>query len=300
MIYNVAGLPWPRGKQRGKALHHIGDALAEMKKAGTAPDIILIQEGFIASAGKIGDRAGYANIIRGPQRSDRAMDLGLAPMIKDFKKDRRLIKGERVGKITGSGLYLFTDYGVESVTQSPFGRNSCAGYDCLANKGVMISRIRIPGVPQPVQLLNTHLNARGASKVPIERTHQAYERQVLEIGKILARSYDPGAPFIYGGDFNTRHSGRRYAAKVETLPGVDVRYYCTVTAPTSGEPCDVAMSWDGDAPWMDTQDIQGFASGNRVSITPVRVDALFDEPWKNGKPPSDHDGYLVTYRLSWR
>jgi hypothetical protein len=32
--------------------------------------------------------------------------------------------------------------------------------------------------------------------------------------------------------------------------------------------------------------------------TPVRVEAVFDEPWR-GKPLSDHDGLLVVYRLSW-
>lgn len=295
LIYNVAGLPAPRGKNRGVAMDHIADELAAMKRAGTAPDIVMLQEAFIAKAGKIGARAGYANGVRGPLRTDRAMDLGLAPMVKDFKKDRRIVKGERIGKLTSSGLYIFTDYGIESVTQTPFGRNSCAGFDCLANKGVMLARISIPGVPEPLQLFNTHLNARGAAKVPLERTNQAYERQIVETGLFLKRAYDPALPFLYGGDFNTRHSDFRYGAKVETMPGADVRHYCAIK-PNS---CEVIPSWDGDAPWMDTQDIQGFASGARVKVTPVRIDALFDEPWKNGEPPSDHDGYLVTYRLQW-
>jgi hypothetical protein len=50
---------------------------------------------------------------------------------------------------------------------------------------------------------------------------------------------------------------------------------------------------------MDTQDLQGFASGARVQVRPVRVDAMFDEPWK-GRPLADHDGLLVVYRLSWQ
>jgi hypothetical protein len=29
---------------------------------------------------------------------------------------------------------------------------------------------------------------------------------------------------------------------------------------------NVKMSWDGDAPWMNTQDLQFFASGDRVEI----------------------------------
>ena len=34
--------------------------------------------------------------------------------------------------------------------------------------------------------------------------------------------------------------------------------------------CDVRMSWDGDEPWMDTQDLQFFWPGDRVSVRPIR------------------------------
>jgi hypothetical protein len=65
---------------------------------------------------------------------------------------------------------------------------------------------------------------------------------------------------------------------------------------TSG--CDVLMSWDGDEPWMDTQDLQFFWPGSVVSARPVRAEALFDG--KPGSPQlSDHDGFMVTYRLEW-
>ncbi len=296
LIYNVAGLPWPQSAGRGAAMQHVGDELAAMKRAGTAPDIILLQEAFIASAGNIGKRAGYHNAVRGPLRRDPPMNFGLPRLAKDFRNDRRFIKGERIGKFTSSGLYIFTDYGIDQVDQTPFGRNSCAGYDCLANKGVMLARIHIPDVPEPLQLFNTHLNARRAARVPLERTHQAYERQIVETGVFLSSAYNPTLPFIFGGDFNTRRSERRYTAKVEIMPGTDVRYHCTM----NGGKCDVRMSWDDDEPWMDTQDIQGFASGTRVKVEPIRVETLFDQPWRNGAAPSDHDGYLVTYRLSWK
>jgi hypothetical protein len=58
------------------------------------------------------------------------------------------------------------------------------------------------------------------------------------------------------------------------------------------------MSWDGDAPWLDTQDLQGFDNGALVAVRPLRVEAKFDGPSTGGKL-SDHDGYEVTYRLSW-
>ena len=58
------------------------------------------------------------------------------------------------------------------------------------------------------------------------------------------------------------------------------------------------MSWDGDAPWMDTQDLQFFGEGEHVAIRPVRVEAMFDGG-ASGPRLSDHDGFLVTYELSW-
>ena len=58
------------------------------------------------------------------------------------------------------------------------------------------------------------------------------------------------------------------------------------------------MSWDGDAPWMDTQDLQLFRAPRDTILVPVRVQAMFDG--SKGDPKlSDHDGFLVTYRLTW-
>lgn len=62
--------------------------------------------------------------------------------------------------------------------------------------------------------------------------------------------------------------------------------------------CDVQMSWDGDAPWMDTQDLQLFRSPRNTILVPIRVQAMFDGSRGNPKL-SDHDGLLVTYRLTW-
>ena len=54
----------------------------------------------------------------------------------------------------------------------------------------------------------------------------------------------------------------------------------------------------GDAPWMDTQDLQFFADGERLAVRPVRAEALFDGG-ASGPQLSDHDGFLVTYELRW-
>jgi hypothetical protein len=38
-----------------------------------------------------------------------------------------------------------------------FARGSCAGFDCLSNKGLVFARIQVPGVPGTVDLFNTHI-----------------------------------------------------------------------------------------------------------------------------------------------
>jgi len=50
---------------------------------------------------------------------------------------------------------------------------------------------------------------------------------------------------------------------------------------------------------MDTQELQLFESGAAVQIIPIRVEAMFDGSAGNPKL-SDHDGFRVTYRVSWQ
>lgn len=293
LIYNVAGVPWPIRSGRHPAFRKMERDLTRLHNEGRGPDLMLLQEAFTPRSGRIGKNAGYVNWVRGPRAKDK-INVDAPPLDADFIKGRRFWKGEKFGKIMSSGLYLYSVYPVTSLTMTPFGRRTCAGYDCLANKGVMMAVIEIPGVPEPIQVMNTHLNARKASGVGIKRTLYAYQQQINEIRLLLDRDLRTDWPFIYGGDFNTRRSNARFDHKVENIPGTVVDYYCAVIKNT----CDVRLSWDGDEPWMDTQDLQGFEHGSKVHIRPVRLEAMFDEPYK-GKPLSDHDGYLVTYELSW-
>ena len=138
------------------------------------------------------------------------------------------------------------------------------------------------------------MNLQGASKVPRERHAAAHGRQVAALADFIETVSLPGTPTILGGDFNMRRSELRY----ERFAGMQrltlVHRYC-IDQPAV---CDVRMSWDGDAPWMDTQDLQLFASGTRVAVRPYRVEAMFDGSPDNPKL-SDHDGFRVHYRLSW-
>jgi hypothetical protein len=105
---------------------------------------------------------------------------------------------------------------------------------------------------------------------------------------------ESGRALIAGGDFNTKGDRERlnYLKKGPFTP--IVRFYCTQVV----DDCEIKTSFDGDEPWRDTQDLQAFYSGERIKVRPVVIDAVFDEPYE-GRRLSDHDGYLVVYRLTW-
>jgi endonuclease/exonuclease/phosphatase family metal-dependent hydrolase len=223
--------------------------------------------------------------LRRPPTSDHA-----DPKLVD---KRKRTKGEW-RPVFSSGLYILSDLPLVAVDRAPFPSRECAGFDCLSNKGVMYARLAIAGVPREIDLFNTHLNSRGHAGVSQDRSLKAHSLQVDELHRYIEEKWDKAHPMIFGGDLNMRRAPARFAHFAEVMPYPLVHQYCL----RKENGCDVRMSWDGDAPWMDTEDLQGFESGGGVTVRPIRVEAMFDKPWK-GETLSDHDGFLVTYRLSW-
>ena len=290
LTYNIEGLGWPARAGRSPALRAIGEHLAALQRSGTAPDIVMFQEMFSGAAKKSVAETGYPAIVSGPRRSTASQPTRLAPL----PGKATLKRGELGLRALGSGLAIASRYPIIDSDLHAYGKRSCAGFDCLANKGILLARISIPGVPAPVDLYDTHLNARRASRAPAARNLAAHERQTAEASEFMAQTSGAGHPIIFGGDFNMRRSPECWDNFLRYLNLQLVHQVCMVR----GSGCDVTMSWDGDAPWMDTQDLQFFASGYNVEVRPVRLEAMFD-----GSPASpklsDHDGFLVTYELSW-
>ncbi len=165
----------------------------------------------------------------------------------------------------------------------------------MANKGVLLAAIQIPGVPEPIEIFTTHMNSKDASGVSSKRSRIAHNFQVDEVRDYLfAEINDDGRALIAGGDFNTRGDRKRleYLTRDDHEP--IVRFYCN----QSEGRCDIRISYDGDEPWLDTQDLQVFFPGDRIDVRPIAIEALFDEP-VDGKKLSDHDAYLVEYRVTW-
>ncbi|HEU5483114.1 MAG TPA: endonuclease/exonuclease/phosphatase family protein [Sphingomicrobium sp.] len=290
LTYNIEGLGFPARSGRERELRQIGERLFAMRDAGTGPDIILFQEMFSGAAKNAVAATGYPAIASGPDRTTRA--TGPKPERLPGKSNIR--RGEVGMHFAGSGLAIASRYPIVLTDMRAYGARACAGLDCLANKGIMHARIVIPGLPTPIDVYDTHMNSRGASKVSHERNLEAHNRQALEASQFIDATHDDNFPLIFGGDYNMRHSEPRWEnfSRYQQLNLV----HRVCVDPASG--CEVKMSWDGDEPWMDTQDLQFFWNGNPATVRPIRVEAVFD-----GSPDSpqlsDHDGFLVTYELKW-
>lgn len=296
LTFNVEGLPWPARSGRKPSLAAMGAYLNELRTRGEAPDAILFQEVFSRPASKMVAATGYPTIVPGPEVHSTSNRIPDSPRKGRKRPGARVWgKGEIGLKFIGSGLAIASEYPVIYASSTPFKRKSCAGIDCLSNKGVLLARLSIPGLPAPVELITTHMNSQRASKVRKKRYNAVHLAQTDEILSFIRANREESAPLILGGDFNMRQDQLRFDHFDSKVGMTLVHRYCG----TFSEKCDVKMSWDGDAPWMDTQDLQLFSAGERVSIAPVRVESWFDGPDRGGKL-SDHDGYRVTYRLSWR
>lgn len=289
LTYNIEGLSWPARTGRSDKLRQIGETLRQLREAGNAPDVVLFQEMFSTSAVKGVTGARYPALVAGPARTQRSLYTAEAELPGRAKPR----KGELGLRLMHSGLAIASRYPIVSSTSDPFSRRVCAGFDCLANKGVLFARIQVPGVPVPVDVFNTHMNAQGASGVAAERHLASHNAQAMELTRFLNGIWDRRNPVIFGGDFNMRNAPQRYDVFRRLQPLALVHEHCL----PKGQ-CDVKMSWDGDAPWMDTQDLQLFASSSHVAVRPIRVEAMFD-----GSPESpqlsDHDGFRVVYEISW-
>ncbi|MDR6626585.1 endonuclease/exonuclease/phosphatase family protein [Caulobacter segnis] len=289
MTYNVEGLPWPVRTGRGKALKAIGRELAAMRAAGRQPDVVLIQEGFRSEVWDLIDESGYPYVARGPNKGQRDPNM-LRGREPDFRRVKYRRKGEGLGKWGSSGLWVLSDHPINWVKSHAY--HYCAGLDCLANKGVMLVSLDVAGLPTPVEVADTHLNSKGASGVPRRRATQAHRLQADELKGFMREDRTPGAPLLVGGDFNVMHSPERFNHVMADYPFEVVSRWCHHRPGA----CATQISYDGDAPWLDTQDLIGFLDGERVTVTPVAVEATFD----GASEPvlSDHDGYKVTFRLT--
>ncbi len=206
MSYNVEGLPPPARFGRSDSINRIGAGLALMRGEGRQPHVVLLQEAFRGTSDHIAQAGGYRYRAHGP--SADAVNDAHPPDgdAREFAATASLLKGESAGKWLDSGLAILSDYPIVRVERTAFPRWACAGFDCLANKGVLIAWIAMPGARGPVAFVDTHLNSRKASGVDPVRADRAYAYQLQNLRSLLRARIPASRPVFLGGDFNVGRS----------------------------------------------------------------------------------------------
>jgi len=290
LTYNIEGLPFPARNNRPPYLRQIGERLAALRAEGRAPDIIVFQEVFSSAASRAVVATGYPSIVSGPGARSRqaANEEGALP------GRRRVLRGEIRPNFTNSGLVIATDYPVLNSNYVPYARGSCAGFDCLSNKGALFAEVAIPGVPGAIDVFTTHMQAQRASRVDPERFNEAHARQARELSAFAEASGSLSFPTIIAGDFNLRNNDIRFYYFSRRVPLDNVHRFC-IEQP---DQCDVQMTWEHADQWRREQNLHFFQNGEFVRVRPIRAEGFFDGG-PSGPVLADHNGFRVTYELTW-
>ena len=296
LTYNIEGLPWPARSGRAADLARIADRLQVLRAEGRQPHVVLFEEAFSHKARSIAQKAGYRYVADGPSASDTGAPAN-SPADRAFNAAARFFSGEKWGKLRGSGLRIASDFPILDVKRMAY--STCAGMDCLANKGAVLVTIAVPGVSQPVAIVDTHLNSRTAARVPVDRSFYAYQRQVDALSDFVRANVPPGMPFIVAGDFNAGQEPRRRDYLLQQAASwrsdLPVRAALDICLDEGGL-CETEDRRDLAFSQKRGRDYQLFASSEAANLTLESVAALFGHD-AAGHMLSDHVGYSATYRV---
>lgn len=296
MTYNVEGLPWPIRWGRDKSISMIGAHLARLRRQGTQPHVVALQEAFTAEARRIGVAGGYRYVAFGPDRNAVGAAARRSGDIR-FQSGASFWKGEWSGRALGSGLEILSDYPIRSLRRQPFPTYACAGFDCLANKGMVMAMIAVPGAADPVAIVDVHLNSRRASGVAPVRSDYAFRRQVDAIGGFLKANVPAGIPLIVAGDFNIGRAADRRAyfdrqsaiwQMGRTSRIKEALSECTGQPPSDGETPGHGLSLRRE------KDRQFILAGTRTQFDITRISVPFSYD-QYREMLSDHLGYIAHY-----
>lgn len=291
MTYNVKGLPWPAAWGRGLSLTAIGNRLADMRQRKTQPQVVLLQEAFTDDAKAIARQAGYRHIAIGPQQAPAA---DAPPLGESFAAAARWDRGELSGSYLDSGLVILSDYPIVRSRNFAFPQGACAGFDCLAAKGVMIAWIAVPDAPEPIAIVNTHLNSRRATHVASKRADQAYVWQVDATRRFVSENIAQDTPVIFGGDFNAGEAPRRLSAL--SRPMLDASEQDGLsTALTSRDAPDSTRD-EVLHILKRNKDKLLSRNGSGITLAPRDVSVPFGVRSPT-EPLSDHAGFAIVYAI---
>jgi len=262
MNYNIKGLGGLFGGN-SKSLKRIAAEIVTKVQNGTAPDVILFQEVFSSDANKavksLNTPELYPFRVKGPDDSGHTYNSGLVAL-------------SRI-PILSNDLLAFGD--------------QCSSWDCHANKGAQLVTIKADHWPEPIRILNTHLQATN-------EFDDIRKQQILILKSFYAPIESVQLNTIFAGDFNTkpnRPSYEFFKSQFKSLQNVGE--YCLKNAN-----CQVHPNVASDLLLEATKDHQFYSCSGSSSMAPVNFVRNFSNE-VDGLELSDHKAYQVTYKIDW-
>jgi endonuclease/exonuclease/phosphatase family metal-dependent hydrolase len=286
LSYNVEGLPWPIASARQDAAVAIGQSLRELRNRHDAPQIVAVQEAFGAAQKRIGRDAGYRYAAFGPARAQAGAGPATAAD-RLFWNAATVWHGEGGLRVEDSGLAVFSDFPIVWARRVAFPDYACAGWDCLANKGMLAVAVRLPGQAQPVILVDTHLNSNAASGTSTSRSFYAYRRQVDALGAFAAALRETGDPVILAGDFNVGRDDSRSSYLARALLARDA-FGIAAAEDVCGGACRM-LAPQKQPTTSRSKTLLAYTMGPRASLVPEGLTASFGFG-PGGRHLSDHIG----------
>lgn len=240
----------------------IGRMLAAQRAAGRGPDIVVMQEAFGGGIRRVRDLAGFPHNVDGPNTDGSLLDAGLFAMSEHPIVEREVLT---------------------------YPRDTCAGPDCFAAKGAMRVRLRVPGLPFPVDVHTTHLQSG-----PSEGRDRRRRRQMdLFAEAFVTAQTGRSHPAFFAGDFNSRPPRSSYAHFVSRTGLLNAGEVCRADA--AG--CRLADGTARKHLLEETHDQQFYVpEGPGVyRVRPVYAARTFGPLGAL----SDHLAYEVHYEISW-
>ena len=159
-------------------------------------------------------------------------------------------------------------------------------WDCLSNKGVQMARISVPGMPLPLEIYNTHLQA-GREDTAVRVA------QVKTLLEFFRAHHQPGNPVIFAGDFNFRPGlgQESYRAFAKGTEFTHAGRFCLDNGCTKA----VDDGWHGV--WERAVDHQFYSPTGLVKIVPVLLERSYRQPVE-GLKLSDHPSLDLKYRIT--
>lgn len=264
LIYNIKELPLPPGSDKGRA-KKIGRRLAELRARGEGFDVVLLQEAMNRKGRRINRYAGFPHRVEGPR-----------PKLPE----------------ASAGLLVLSEHPLSARREHVF--RQAISWDMLSRKGVVLAELAVPGVPEPIAILNTHMQAGPTQDpfTPVERCDEVRAAQILELRSFLLENLLPGTPILFGGDFNFRPSD---------VTGQYQEFAGATGFRNAAEDCeaDEACEYpEGIRPWQRVVDHIFYTDApSRMRITPELFRTRFDG--RLDPVLSDHSGREVRLRLDW-